>query len=102
MATVNQEKLKALKLTMEKIDKAYLPDSLRIKSKAELLQFVQQKTAERAAIQKELNDLLKQRAAFLAAEKLKESGSANPKDLDNAVQSILRKQAVQRQFSFTD
>jgi len=87
---------------LEKIDTAYLPDSLRNKSKAELLQYVQQKTAERAAIQKELNDLLKQRAAYLAAEKLKESAGANAKDLDNAVQSILRKQAVQRQFSFTD
>jgi hypothetical protein len=87
---------------IEKLDKAYLPDTLKNKSKAEIKKYVQVKTAERAAIQQQLNDLLKQRAAYLAAEKLRESGSNNPRDLDNAVQSILRKQAELRKFSFVE
>jgi len=87
---------------IDKVDSAYLPDTLKNKSKAAIKKYVLQKAADRAAIQQQLNDLLKQRAAYLAAEKLKASGSTNPRDLDNAIQSILRKQAEQRKFSFVE
>jgi len=56
------------KKILDKVDFKTLPDSLQKKSKAELEVMVNQKSKERAGIQKEMQDVNMKREAYIAAE----------------------------------
>ena len=79
---------------LEKVDFKTLPDSLQKKSKAELEVIVNQKSTERASIQKEMQDVNKKREAYIAEEKIKKAKAGNNlQTLESEVEKIIREQA---------
>ena len=83
------------KKVLDKVDLKTLPDSLQKKSKAELEVIINQKAAERAAIQKEMQDVNKKREAFIANEKInKTKAGKNSQTLESEVEKIIRDQAT--------
>ena len=79
---------------LEKVDFKTLPDSLQKKSKAELEVIVNQKSTERAGIQKEMQNVNVKREAYIAAEKIKKAkGGNNSQTLESEVERIIREQA---------
>jgi hypothetical protein len=79
---------------LEKVDLKTLPDSLQKKSKAELEVIVNQKSKERAGIQKEMQDVNTKREAYIAAEKIKKAKAGNnSQTLESEVEKIIREQA---------
>ena len=78
---------------LEKVDFKTLPDSLQKKSKAELEAIVNQKSTERAGIQKEMQNVNAKREAYIAAEKIKKAkGRNNSQTLESEVERIIREQ----------
>lgn len=83
------------KKALDKIDYKTLPDSLQKKSKAELEAIVNQKSTERAGIQKEMLDINKKREAFITEEKIKKAKAGNnSQTLESEVERIIREQAT--------
>jgi len=83
------------KKILDKVDFKTLPDSLQKKSKAELEVMVNQKSKERAGIQKEMQDVNMKREAYIAAEKIKKAKAGNnPQTLESEVEKIIREQAT--------
>jgi len=79
---------------LEKVDFKTLPDSLQKKSKAELEVIVNQKSTERASIQKEMQNVNTKREAYIAAEKIKKAKAGNnSQTLESEVEKIIREQA---------
>lgn len=93
---------KADSAVFDKLDKDYLPDSLKNKSKAEIKQYVQQKDAERSAIQKQLTTLITEREAYISAVRKTRAQNSNVQNLDNAIQQIIRSQAVKYNIRFEE
>ena len=80
---------------LEKVDLKTLPDSLQKKSKAELEVIVNQKSKERAGIQKEMQDVNTKREAYIAAEKIKRAkAGSKSQTLEGQVEKIIREQAT--------
>jgi len=83
------------KKILDKVDFKTLPDSLQKKSKAELEVMVNQKSKERAGIQKEMQDVNMKREAYIAAEKIKKAKAGNhSQTLESEVEKIIREQAT--------
>jgi hypothetical protein len=83
------------KKALDKIDYKTLPDSLQNKNKAELEAIINQKSSERAGIQKEIMDINKKREAFIAEEKIKKAKAGNnSQTLESEVEKIIREQAT--------
>ncbi|HEY5966600.1 MAG TPA: vWA domain-containing protein [Chitinophagaceae bacterium] len=83
------------KKALDKIDYKTLPDSLQKKNKAELEAIIDQKSTERAGIQKEMLDINKKREAFIAEEKIKKAkAGSNSQTLESEVEKIIREQAT--------
>ena len=83
------------KKILDKVDFKTLPDSLQKKSKAELEMMVNQKSKERAGIQKEMQDVNMKREAYIAAEKIKKAKAGNhSQTLESEVEKIIREQAT--------
>ena len=83
------------KKILDKVDFKTLPDSLQKKSKAELEMMVNQKSKERAGIQKEMQDVNMKREAYIAAEKIKKAKAGNhSQTLVSEVEKIIREQAT--------
>ncbi len=83
-----------------KINKAYLPDSIKNKSEKELEYFIQTKAIERAALQSKIAINNAQRDAFIKQQKLKNTVNQQPTEsLETAVESIIKQQA--KQFNIT-
>jgi len=83
------------KKALDKIDYKTLPDSLQKKNKAELEAIVDQKSTERAAVQKQILDINKKREAFIAEEKIKKAKAGNNSlTLESEVEKIIRVQAT--------
>ena len=79
---------------LEKVDLKTLPDSLQKKSQAELEEIVNQKSKERASIQKEMQNVNTKREAYIAAEKIKKAKAGNnSQTLESEVEKIIREQA---------
>ncbi len=74
-----------------------LPEELKGKDKEEIKEFVQEKKEEREKIQAEIQQLGKERKAFLAKERIKNTGENT---LDDAVIKTIREQANSRNFCF--
>ena len=83
------------KKILDKVDFKTLPDSLQNKSKAELEVMVNQKSKERAGIQKEMQDVNTKREVYIAAEKIKKAKAGNnSQTLESEVEKIIREQAT--------
>jgi len=83
------------KKILDKVDFKTLPDSLQKKSKAELEVMVNQKSKERAGIQKEMQDVNTKREVYIAAEKIKKAKAGNnSQTLESEVEKIIREQAT--------
>ncbi|MCG2612209.1 VWA domain-containing protein [Flavobacterium sp. SM15] len=78
------DKVKDDKGAIDKLKKEELPKELQNKSKAEIKVYVDQKSKEREAIQKEIGELGKKRQAFIDAE-MKKTNSQD--DLGGAINS---------------
>ncbi|MFD2527017.1 hypothetical protein ACFSQD_14450 [Flavihumibacter stibioxidans] len=75
-----------------KVDMKTLPEPLRNKSRAELKQYIQNVSAERNKIQKEIGSLNLKRESFISAERSRKAG-AKEQTLETEVEKILREQA---------
>ena len=79
---------------LDKVDFKTLPDSLQKKNKSELEAIVNQKSNERADIQKEIQDVNKKREVYIAEEKIKKTKAGNnSQTLESEVEKIIREQA---------
>ena len=77
----------------EKVDIKTLPDSLQKKSRKEIQQVIDKKTAERSIVQKEIEATNTKREAWLATEKLKRATNNNAATLESEIEKIIKKQA---------
>jgi hypothetical protein len=78
---------------ISKVDLKTLPDSLKNKSRAELQQMVDSKKAERSLIQNQIQDLNKQRDAYITTEKAKNAVKTNEATLETEVEKTIKTQA---------
>jgi hypothetical protein len=77
-----------------KMDKDGLPDTLKNKSTEEIKMIVDEKSRERAAVQKEIATLNTKRDAYIAAEKAKNATNKNnAATLETEVERIIKEQA---------
>jgi len=83
------------KKILDKIDYKTLPDSLRKKNKTELEAIINQKSNERDAIQKDIQDIGKKREAYIANEKINRAKAGNnSKTMESEVEKIIREQTT--------
>lgn len=80
---------------VSKVDMKTLPDSLKNKSRVELREIVDNKTKERAVIQKEILTVSSQREKYIEVEKSKSVTTNNTQTLETEIEKIVRSQ-VQR------
>ena len=77
----------------QKVDLKTLPDSLKGKSRKEIQQVIDKKTAERAQIQKEIETINTSREVYLANEKKKAATNNQTATLEAEIEKIIKKQA---------
>jgi hypothetical protein len=77
----------------KKVDKSTLPDSLKNKTADQLKLYVNEKTAERNALQQEILKLNTNRSQFIATEKAKTANGNTEQTLETAVEAAIREQA---------
>jgi len=70
-----------------------LPDSLQKKSKEEIKNIINAKTAERTAVQNQIGELSTKREAYITAEKAKKAVNNNQPTLESEIEKIIREQA---------
>ena len=75
-----------------------LPEEMRKLKPEERVEYLKKKADERAAIQKEINDLSAKRAKFVEDERKKQPKTEGEKALDEALQGIIREQAKAKGF----
>ena len=76
-----------------KVDLKTLPDSLKGKSRKEIQQIIDKKTAERTQIQKEIETNNTNREIYLANEKKKAATNNQTATLESEIEKIIKKQA---------
>lgn len=82
------DKVKEDSNALNEIKQSELPQELQNKSKAEIQKLIAEKEAERASIQKEINELAKKRQEYIDEEAKKDNSSGD--DLGKAInESIL-------------
>jgi von Willebrand factor type A domain-containing protein len=86
------------KLDVTKMKPEDLPEEMRKLKPEERVEYLKKKADERAAIQKEINDLSAKRAKFVEAERKKQPKTDGEKALDEALQGIIREQAKAKGF----
>lgn len=74
-----------------KIDLKTLPKELQGKSRGEVIKLVKEKNSKRTLLQKNIADLSKKRASYIAAEKAKSIKKTGP-TLETEVEKIIKKQ----------
>ncbi len=77
----------------EKVDIKTLPDSLQKKSRKEIQQIIEIKSAERIKIQKNIESVNIKREAWLAAEKIKTANGNHIATLESEIEKIIKQQA---------
>lgn len=90
------DRVKDDKDALTKIKKEELPEELKGKSAAELKKFVEEKTKEREAIQKEITELAKKRQDFIDAEAKKQN---TQDDLGNAISNSIIELAKSKNYT---
>lgn len=85
---------------IRKLKEEELCDELKKLTPDERVAFVKKKAEERAAIQKQIQDLSTERAKYVAEEVKKAPQAPGEKALDAALKGIIREQAVGKGFEF--
>ena len=96
---VDASKKKDFKL--EEVDKETLPEELKNKSPEERKAYVEEKSKEREAIQKQIKELAKKRSAYIVGE-MKKRNLNQDNSFDEAVRRTIRAQAEKKGFSFEE
>ncbi|HVK16053.1 MAG TPA: vWA domain-containing protein [Fimbriiglobus sp.] len=86
------------KLDVTKMKPEELPEEMRKLKPEERVAFLKKKGEERAAIQKEINELSAKRAKFVEEERKKLPKTDSEKALDEALKGIIREQAKAKGF----
>ncbi len=81
---------------IEKIDKEYLPDELKGKSKKEIKKIIEEKKQKRIVLQKEIKELEVKRAKYIASKSKNDESN-----LGSAIIKSIRKQAKENGFIFS-
>jgi hypothetical protein len=89
------------KFDIRKVPEKELCDELKKLTPDERVAFVKKKAAERAALQKEIDQLSAQRAAYVAREMKKHASKAD-KAFDAAIRSAVREQAAKKGIKIPD
>jgi hypothetical protein len=76
-----------------KMSTSELPDSLQKKSKEEIKNIINTKTAERTAVQNQIGELSGKREAYITVEKAKKAVNNNQPTLETEIEKIIREQA---------
>jgi len=87
------------KAVFSKIKKSDLPKEYQDRSIADLEKLVKEKDAERAAIQKEINELAKKRQEYIDEQKVKEDGDTSVDDLGKAINESILALANQKGYT---
>jgi hypothetical protein len=77
----------------EKVDIKTLPDSMQNKSRQEIKQIINNKSAERTKLQKEIETVNTKREAWLVTERTKRSSGQNSPTLETEIEKIIKLQA---------
>jgi Mg-chelatase subunit ChlD len=94
------QELESNKDALKQIQDEELPEELKGKSEKDQKALVEQKSAERAALQKKIAELSQKRDAYIAEQQKKQAGNAKELSLDAALIGALREQAEKKNFSF--
>lgn len=86
------------KLDVTKMKPEELPEEMRKLKPEERVAYLKKKTDERAAIQKEINELSAKRAKVVEEERKKQPRTEGEKALDEALKGIIREQAKAKGF----
>lgn len=86
-------------VAIEDLDEDDLPEELKGKSEEEIAAYVEEKSAERKAISEEIQELTKQREAYVAK---KRAEMGDDSRLDAAMLKAIREQAAVKEFYFVD
>ncbi len=84
------------------VDAAELPEAMKQMTHSEREAHVARMTAERAAIQARIQELSRQRDAFVAAAAEKAAGSKGEKTLDQVIAAAVKAQAEARGYEFAE
>ncbi len=87
------------KTVFSRIKKSELPGEYQDKSTAEIEKLVKEKEAERATIQKEINDLARKRQEYIDEQKMKEGGDTSADDLGKAINESILALANQKGYT---
>lgn len=88
--------MQADSMYFKKVDRKTLPDSLKNKTPEQLQQYVKQKSAERFAIQQQIQQANIDRSKYIAAEKARMANTNNNgQTLESAVETTIREQVKQ-------
>ena len=85
---------------LDKIDKSQLPPELRELTIEEQKAAIEQKVADRKALQKEMDALVKKRTDYIAAEKKKLAAAGEADSFDAQVKEMIRVQGETRGINF--
>jgi hypothetical protein len=84
---------------VEEMEEEYLPDEMKGMSVEERKAYIKKKADERAAIQKEIQEIAAKRDAFIAEKRKEEAGNTN-NTLDQVMLKTIREQAVKKGYEF--
>ena len=87
--------VKADEITLEQLDHNTLPKELQNKSKTEIKKILEEKQAERQAIQKQIQEINAKREAYIAKESKGEQG-----ELKSAMVQAIKKQAARKNYTW--
>ena len=76
-----------------KVDIKSLPDSMQRKSRGEIQQIIEVKSAERTQVHKDIETVNAKREIWLAAEKAKRATNTNTATLESEIEKIIKQQA---------
>ena len=85
---------------LDKIDKSQLPPELRELTIEEQKAAIEQKVADRKALQKEMDALVKKRTDYIATEKKKLAAAGEADSFDAQVKEMIRVQGETRGINF--
>jgi hypothetical protein len=78
---------------VEKIDMKVLPENMQKKSRKEIQQIIDSKSAERTQVQKDIEKVNTKRESWLASEKVKRATNNTPATLESEIEKIIKHQA---------
>lgn len=87
---------KEKKVDYSKLDKKSLPKQLQNKSTSEIKEYINEKQKERTEIQQKIQELNKQRKKYIATN----TDNSKNNDLENALITSIKKQAMRKNFSW--